>query len=116
MDTTTVFSLLVIITVTAWSHPLDDTTISPDDPNKIFFTVPSGISSNISMPPFKSSADVNRLEITLKMDESDKEIVDSEMGKYFLSAKRDNVIRICKKKGIKSFCRTHKEDTLSIKG
>lgn len=79
------FSLLIIITVTASSHPLDTTTSSPDDPNKIFFTVPS--SSNISLPPIKSIANENRLEITLKMDESDKEIVDIDTGKYLESRK-----------------------------
>jgi len=77
MDPSTVFSLFIIITVTASSHPLDTTTASPDDPNKIFFTVSS--SSNISLPPGKSIANENRLEITLKMDESDKEIVDIDM-------------------------------------
>ena len=79
-----VFSLLIIITVTASSHPLDTTTVSPDDPTKVFFTVPSSNSGNNSLP-IKSSANENRLEITLKMDESDKEIVDNDMGKYLRS-------------------------------
>lgn len=95
MDPSMVFSLLIVITVTASSHPLDTTTLSPDDPNKIFFTVPSGSSGNISLPPIKSSASENRLEITLKMDESDKEIVDSDMGKY-LETTLCSVL-ICKK-------------------
>lgn len=87
MDPSVVFTFLVVITVCASSHPLDDldtTTLSPDDPNRIFFTIPSAANSdnNASHPSIKSNADENRLEITLKMDESDKEVVDSDMGKY----------------------------------
>lgn len=90
MDPSVVFMFLVVITVCASSHPLetlDTTTISPDDPNRIFFTVPSETNSNSddSHPSIKSKADENRLEITLKMDESDKEVVDTDMGKYLTS-------------------------------
>ena len=64
--TTTMFLLLAVITVTAFTHPLD-TTSPPSD---------------VSRVPIKSS-DENRLEITLKMDEElDKEDVDNDLGKY----------------------------------
>lgn len=80
-----VFTLLVVLTVSASSHPLEaldtTTTSSIDDPNKIFFTLPTGV-GNVSQVPIRPSTDdESRLEITLKMDESDKEIVDSDMGK-----------------------------------
>lgn len=74
------FMLLAIITVSASSHPLespDATTSLPDAASKAIFTVP------LSDVPSKTNASVNRLEITLKMDEqSDKEVVDNDMGKY----------------------------------
>lgn len=83
----TVFTLFIIITVCASLHPLeafDTTTLSPDDPNRIIYTLPANANnnSNVSQAPIKSKADENRLEITLKMDESDKEIIDNDMGKY----------------------------------
>lgn len=84
-----VFTLLIIITVCASSHPLealDATTASPEEQNKIF-TVPlssdvNGSSGNSSQAPIKPTSDENRLEITLKIDESDKEVIDNDMGKY----------------------------------
>lgn len=100
MDSWMMFTLLVVITVSASSHPFEaidtTTTSSLDDPNKIFFTLPSGV--NMSQAPIRvNSDDESRLEITLKMDESDKEIVDSDMGKRIeYSNQVENVI-ICKK-------------------
>ena len=85
MEPTVVFTLLIIITVCASSHPLethDTTTFSPDDPNKVLLLS----IGNISQTTAKSSAE-NRLEITLKLDESDKEVVDNDMGKYHESSK-----------------------------
>lgn len=90
------FMLLVIITVTASQHPLealDMTTLSPDDPNSIIFTLPPPASannnfSNVPQASIKSKADENRLEITLKLDESDKEIIDNDMGKYLKRGKK----------------------------
>lgn len=82
-----VFTLLIVLAVSASSHPLEaldtTTTSSLDDPNKIFFTLPTGVGSgNMSQAPIRANSDdESRLEITLKMDESDKEIVDSDMGK-----------------------------------
>lgn len=92
MDPSVVFMFLVVITVCASSHPLealDTTTFSPDDPNRIFFTMPSAADNNVSHPAIKSNADENRLEITLKMDESDKEVVDTDMGKYLTESKAE---------------------------
>lgn len=85
----TVFVLFIIITVCASLHPLealDTTTLSPDDPNRIIYTLPASLgannnNSNFPQAPIKSKADENRLEITLKMDESDKEIIDNDLGK-----------------------------------
>jgi hypothetical protein len=90
MEPTVMFALLFIITVSASLHPLealDTTTLSPEDPNRIIYTLPPPLSSNnnssnILQASIKSKADENRLEITLKMDESDKEIIDNDMGKY----------------------------------
>lgn len=90
------FMLLVIITVTASQHPLetlDLTTLSPDDPNSIIFTLPTPSSANsnfsrVPQAPIKSKADENRLEITLNLDESDKEIIDNDMGKYLKRGKK----------------------------
>lgn len=85
MEPSVVFSLLIIITVSASSHPLETTTSSSsDEQNKIFFTVPSSAAnnSNVPQPPIKSGSGENRLEITLNIDENDKEIVDNDMGKY----------------------------------
>lgn len=90
--------LLAIITVSASSHPLespDATTSSPDAPDKAIFTVP--LSSDV---PSKTNASENRLEITLKMDEqSDKEVVDNDMGKYPSPAVRVTTLPrlICRK-------------------
>lgn len=83
MEPTVVALLLIAITVSASSHPLESsetTTSSPDDPSRIFFTIPQSV-DNAAQAPIKS-ADENRLEITLKMDESDKEVIDSDLGKY----------------------------------
>jgi hypothetical protein len=87
MEPSMVFKLLLVITVSASSHPLeapDTTTFSPEEQSKIFFTVPSASAngSGISQAPIKSKSDESLLQITLKIDESDKEIVDSDMGKY----------------------------------
>lgn len=92
------FMLLAIITVSASSHPLespDATTSSPDASSKAIFTVP--LSSDV---PSKTNASENRLEITLKMDEqSDKEVVDNDMGKYPSPAARLTTLPrlICRK-------------------
>lgn len=87
MEPSLVFTILTIITVCA-SHPLETlaTTATPEEQNKII-TVPlssgvNGSSGNTSQAPIKSSSDESRLEITLKIDESDKEIIDNDMGKY----------------------------------
>lgn len=79
----TVVALLIAITVSASSHPLESletTTSSPEDPSRIFFTIPQS-ADNVPQAPIKSAGE-NRLEITLKMDESDKEVIDNDLGKY----------------------------------
>lgn len=72
------FTLLIIITVCASLHPLealDTTTLSS---NKIIYTLPIAADKI----PIRSKSDENRLEITLKLDENDKEVIDNDMGKY----------------------------------
>ena len=51
--------------------------------------------NNNSNIPIKPKADESRLEITLKMDENDKEVIDNDMGKYLRWKKRKKLI--CKK-------------------
>lgn len=85
MEPSLVFTLLIIITVCASSHPLETletTTASPEEPNRIFTVPLPGVGGNGSQAPVKPTADENRLEITLKIDESDKEVIDNDMGKY----------------------------------
>jgi hypothetical protein len=84
MKPTEMLSLLIIITVCASFVPLeavDTTTLSSSDLNKIVYTLPSITSSNNSNNS-KPKPNENRLEITLKMDENDKEVIDNDMGKY----------------------------------
>lgn len=108
MEPLLVFTLLIVITVSASSHPLealDTTTFSPDDHSKMFFAVPpSGVNNSnniIPQAPIKSNADESRLEITLNIDENDKEVVDSDLGKYFRAQARWSsgkfMVLICKK-------------------
>ena len=87
MEPTVMFTLLIIITVSASLHPLeavDTTTLSPSNPNRIIYTLPAAetANNNNSNIPIKPKADESRLEITLKMDENDKEVIDNDMGKY----------------------------------
>lgn len=67
--------LLIIITVCA-SYSLDPTEPSIDGQSR---NLSAG--TNISNHEPIKSPDENRLEITLKIDENDKEIIDSDMGK-----------------------------------
>jgi hypothetical protein len=95
--------LLILITVSASSHPLDTATVLPDGQSKVLSVIPTGVngsnSSSSSQLPIKSSTDENRLEITLNIDESDKEVVDNDMGKYFERDKQQScsTLLICKK-------------------
>lgn len=93
MEKSVVFVLLVLLTVTVSSQPLDSTTPNPDDPNSIFFTVPATVSQ---AAPIRNKSDESRLEITLKLDESDKEVIDNDMGKYPESRAGGTAI-ICRK-------------------
>lgn len=92
MEPSMLFVLLAIITVSASSHPLEtlDTTTSSPDARSEDFTVPSSVvnsgnnNSNIKAP-HKSNGDEIRLDISLKADESDKELkesIDNDLGKY----------------------------------
>jgi hypothetical protein len=94
MEPSIVLVLLIAITVSASTHPLEAlvTTTSPSPPdnhNKVQLTVPSGVASSSSKNHSQApSGGENRLEITLKMDESDKEVItDTDMGKYLKTAK-----------------------------
>lgn len=87
------FTLLVVVTVSASSHPLeaaDATTLPTLEQHKISGVNGSG--STFSPAPNKPLGSENRLEITLKIDESDKEIVDSDMGKYHDKARTTNLL------------------------
>lgn len=101
MEPSIVFTLLIMITVSASAHPLealDATTLPPpDNHNKVPFTVPSaGVGSNSQAPTEKAGE--NRLEITLKMDETDKEVItDTDMGKY--PKQKSFAVLICRQKG-----------------
>lgn len=104
MEPTIVVALLIAITVSASTHPLesyDTTTSSPEDPSRIFFTIPQSFDNAPQYPPNKSSGE-NRLEITLKMDESDKEVVDNDMGKYLESKNDVSTASVCASAKFKS--------------
>lgn len=74
------FTLLLVITVCASSHPLEAPEATTSSSKAVPFTVPSSAVSD-SQASISANGE-NRLEITLKMDEGDKEVIDSDMGKY----------------------------------
>lgn len=76
--------LLIALTVCASSlssHPLESTQ-SPLDIGKNAILSDSINDSKVPLQPIKSQPEEIRLNITLKSDDNEKEIVDVDMGKY----------------------------------